>query len=329
MKTILSVGCIALSLALVRPADAATVYIATADSAGATAGQTAALNAAIGSAIQVLNSYGFSGVHLAKSFDPNDPLGLCVNPAKVERQQAKQLQAQQLLLVQPPAARSQQLVSEAVAPPTDAAAAKAASDTALLQPDDLLLVLAVNHADQSFNKFTGTFTNDVLLNVTEVACTAKSTPQRGINDATTPSAAAAPQAPQQSLAGSVISDGWRGSTYGALIEHYNQNPVTGIASIAALLTSPWVNKHRLWLNVPTTFLDSFKHEQRSLEGTIYCATTDAMLDMLFEHHLAKIADNRAYRWSAGTWYRVAGVNHCRERQPLRPKLDDPTTESTS
>jgi hypothetical protein len=271
---------------------AATVYVATTDTGGATSGQTAAVNSAIGSAIQVANSYGFSGVRLAKSFDPLSPQDLCTND-RPARPQAKQPQA---------AASSP--------PATDKTPD---GGVPLLQPGDLLLVLAITRADQTFNKFTGAFTNDVLLNFTQIRCPSDKNDAGFVAEA---------------LSGGNLSPGWNGGSQGALIEHYNQNPVAGIASIAALLTSPWINKYRLWLNVPVTFLDSFKHEKGSLEGTIYCATTAAMLDMLYANGEIKIADDRfgrrAYRLGSDkSWYRVPGVNYCNQRQPDRPKLDEP------
>jgi hypothetical protein len=298
LTTAVAVLCAGLCAA---PGQAATVYIATTDSGGGTTGQTAALNSAISSAIQVANSYGFAGVRLDKAFDPLNPLDLCTND-RPARPQGVRGQGPG----QPPSTN-------------DAAVPKMGDANATLQPGDVLLVLAVTRADQAFNKFTGAFTNDVLLNLTQINC-----PPDKPRDA-------AGGANAQSLAGSVVSNGWNGATQGALIEHYNQNPVAGIGSVAALLTSPWINKYRLWLNVPITFLDSFKHEKGSLDGTIYCATAAAMLDMLYENGRIKIDSDkygrRAYRRgeSDKTWYRVPGVNYCHQPQPDRPKLDEPQT----
>lgn len=300
MRTILAFIISALCAGIPAGAGASTVYIATTDSGGGTTGQSTAINSAMSSAIQVANSYGFSGVRLDKAFDPLNPLDLCTNDRPTARRQAQQPQAQQ------------------ASPPATDAVPKAGEANATLQPGDVLLVLAVTRADQAFNKFTGAFTNDVLLNLTQINCPVSD------KDKNAKSGFIA-----ESLAGGVVSNGWNGAAQGALIEHYNQNPVAGIGSIAALLTSPWINKYRLWLTVPITFLDSFKHEKASLDGTIYCATTAAMLDMLFENGRIKIADDkygrRAYRRGANeeTWYRVPGVNYCRQPQPDRPKLDEP------
>lgn len=351
---------------------AATVYIATPDSSGSTSGESAALNAAIGSAIQVANSYGFAGVRLVQPFDPMDPTSLCTND-RPSRRQAVSEAVKNLI-------DRNQKATPPPAPSPDAAA--------LLQPGDLLLVLGLTRADQTFNKFTGAFTNDVLLNVTQIVCPNSATRAdsgKGAADMQAASSAAAAQkllserakkaaeeadtaaeasanaekaasakgatADQQAAAkkaaaaaqeaaskaaaaadaarGGVISSGWGPATRGALIHSYNQNPIAGLGAVAAMLTSPWVNKYRLWLGVPTTFLDSFKHEQRSLEGTIYCATTEAMLDMMFQNDLIKIATTgypRAYHRVGDRWRRVPGVNYCKQRQPVRPNLNDAVYE---
>jgi hypothetical protein len=304
MKTGTILGIVAVLLTYAGfPAGAATIYLATTDSAGTTSGENASVTAAIGSAIQVANSYGYSAVKLSKAFDPANPLDLCAEASRPSRPQALAPQAA-------PAPQQQ------VAPPP-----AHADEATTLQPGDLLVVLSVTRADQEFNKFTGAFTNDVLLNLTQINC---------------PTAAAPDGTKYLSKPSGVISKGWGRASQGALIERYNENPITGIASVAALLTSPWVNKYRLWLTVPTTFLDSFKHEKRSLEGTVYCATTEAVLDLLYQNQRIKIATKEdkqhpvvpaAYRkGDDDQWYRVPGVNYCREPQPVRPKLNDPPTE---
>jgi hypothetical protein len=110
------------------------------------------------------------------------------------------------------------------------------------------------------------------------------------------------------------------------------NPIAGIAAIAALLTSPWVNKYRLWLTIPATVLDSFKHEQAALQGAVYCATADALIEGLHDGGLITLKadanghDLDAYRLDSVNQkqVRVPGVNRCKQQQPVRPSLADET-----
>lgn len=267
-------------------ASASTVYVATSSTSGTTTADSDVLNSAVGSAISIANLYGFSAVQLKAGFDPSHPADLCKQGGET-------------------AQTAQTKLATGVVP--------------TLGTDDLLIVLSIAHGTQTFNKYTGAYTNDVLLNATQLECP-KPTSAVGL-------------APTFTTSG-VISSAWGKAASGPLIENYLQNPLAGVAAVASLLTSSWVGKYRLWLAVPSTFLDSFKHEKRSLDGTIYCAATQAMLDLLYQNnriHIEKESngDLHALRHDDfdKKWHRVRGVNYCKQQQPLATSLTDPTTES--
>ncbi len=180
-----------------------------------------------------------------------------------------------------------------------------------VRPQDLLLVFSLGLADQSINKYLGGDTEKVELSFTRIICP---TSAQGL---TTFGASAGN-----------VSNYWGPTSAGSYSHFYWANPVSGIASIAALLTSPWVNKYRLWLTVPGTFLDSFKNEQSALDGTIYCATADAMLEMLRDGGLVTLEEHDgqlfAYRRDTANneKLRVRGVNRCKQQQPQWPRMQD-------
>ncbi|HLI97539.1 MAG TPA: hypothetical protein VKT72_15825 [Candidatus Baltobacteraceae bacterium] len=119
---------------------------------------------------------------------------------------------------------------------------------------------------------------------------------------------------------------------------YWSDPVAGVGAVAALLTSPWVNKYRLWLSVPITVIDSFAHAQSTLNGTIYCATAQALIPILTHQQMIELKplpvdgngdptaspsaqqQLQAYRISASQDFetRVGGVNVCGQQQPVWP-----------
>ncbi len=288
-------------------AQCATIYIASPSSGNTTAAESDALTSSIRSATNVANLYGFAAIQLKAGFDPSRPLDLCMQAIDIARPQAKQ---QGISTPTPSPTTSPSMPKQTAL--QDVAPADVQSDAAL-QPGDLIIVLSLTRADQSVNQYTGIYRNDVLLNVTQLNCPKpKSTQQRG---------------PFATPQGGVISQAWVAGTSGASADNYVANPLAGLNSIAGLLTSPWINRYRLWLGVPSTFLDSFKHEKKSLDGTIYCATTQAMLDMMFQNEAIKItADGRAFRHDGDQWRRVRGVNYCRAPQPVPPTLSDSATE---
>lgn len=187
---------------------------------------------------------------------------------------------------------------------------------ALVRPQDMLLVFSIGRADQVSNKFTGGESESVSVNFTRIICPAI---QQTANPSAQPNAS--------------VSAYWGPSTSGAYSHYYWFNPISGIASVAALLTSPWVNTYRLWLTVPGTVVDSFKNQQSSMSGTIYCATTDAVLEMLVTGNLIAFQNTNAglyaYRMDTinltngkPTPLRVPGVNRCKEPQPVRPRIEE-------
>ena len=189
----------------------------------------------------------------------------------------------------------------------------------LVKAGDLVLVLALTRADQTYNKYTGAYTNDVLLNLTQIDCSNKVQSVAGLTDIGMPSG--------------VVSGKWRAANTGAIVNHYYANPISGIAEVAALLTSPWIGKYRLWLTVPSKVVDSFKHEKKALEGAIYCATADAMLDTLYQNGFIRLRQvgNELHALELETanstqGLRVQGINRCRQPQPAPPNLTQQTME---
>lgn len=183
-----------------------------------------------------------------------------------------------------------------------------------VRKEDMLLVFSVGRADQSANKFLGGDGENVELNFTRVICPLPLTSE-----------------PRANQAGGSVSPYWGPSTVGSYSDFYWANPVAGVAAIAGLLTSPWINKYRLWLTVPSTILDSFKHEKTALEGAIYCATADAFIEALHDGGLIELDPTPdgiyAYRIDPinRMRVRVQGVNRCKQEQPKRPSLKDEST----
>ena len=184
---------------------------------------------------------------------------------------------------------------------------------ATVRPQDLLLVFSIGRADQAANKFTGGESERVELNFTRIIC-----PAVGAGIETLPDT------------GGTVSTYWGSTSSGSYSHYYWANPVSGIAAIAALLTSPWINTYRLWLTVPSSILDSFKNDQSALEGTIYCATASGILEALHDGGVIDLQNTDkglfAFRLDTVNRFkmRVRGVNRCQERQPTWPTFSDQT-----
>jgi hypothetical protein len=193
--------------------------------------------------------------------------------------------------------------------------------TYAVRPQDLLLAFSVLQASQVSNKFTGADTQDVSISFTRIQCPPTS-PQATVESAPSLNGAASPYI--------------GGSTFGNAHNVYWWDPVSGLASVVALLTSPWVNKYRLWLAVPVTVIDSFKNEDKALAGTIYCATANGVLFWLRATQLIQLdratnsSDLIAYRTDPihSQKMQVSGVSYCGQQQPVTPSLIGPAPIST-
>lgn len=188
--------------------------------------------------------------------------------------------------------------------------------TYAVRPQDLLLAFSVLRASQVSNKFTGADTQDVSINFMRIQCPSTG-PQGGGQSSLSLNGAPSPYI--------------GGSTFGNAHNVYWWDPVSGLASVVALLTSPWINRYRLWLAVPVTVIDSFKNEDKALAGTIYCATANGMLSWLRAEQLIELdyvpksGDLIAYRLDPINHQKlqVPGVNYCGQPQPVRPSLIGP------
>jgi hypothetical protein len=193
--------------------------------------------------------------------------------------------------------------------------------TPAVRPQDILITINVAQADQVSNKFTGADTQNVKLELERIDCPKVSS--SGVQPhALPPLPSGAPSAFHYA--------GYFGEAHGT----YWWDPISGLAAVVALLTSPWINTYRLWLAAPATVVDSFKNEARALSGTIYCATTSGMLQALQANHMIQLKKEQgaltAYRldYPNNAQYKVPGVNYCGAQQPVRPALDDPAIQMT-
>lgn len=69
---------------------------------------------------------------------------------------------------------------------------------------------------------------------------------------------------------------------GSWDHYYYPNPFQGAYAGLALLTSPWINKYKLYLTVPTTIIGSFEHDTDVADGTVYCAVAASLSTFLKE-----------------------------------------------
>lgn len=193
--------------------------------------------------------------------------------------------------------------------------------TYAVRSQDLLVAFSVLQASQVSNKFTGADTQDVSISFTRIQCPS-TTPPAAVESAPSFNGAPSPYI--------------GGSTFGNAHNVYWWDPVSGVASVVALLTSPWINKYRLWLAVPVTVIDSFKNEDKALAGTIYCATASGILSWLRAVQLIQLdhptssSDLIAYRLDPihSRKMQVLGVNYCGQQQPVAPSLIGPAPIST-
>jgi hypothetical protein len=61
---------------------------------------------------------------------------------------------------------------------------------------------------------------------------------------------------------------------------YLSNPFQAALAVFALSTSPWITKNKIYINAPSTILDSFMHVQDAADGAVYCAVAGAMAQFL-------------------------------------------------
>lgn len=73
--------------------------------------------------------------------------------------------------------------------------------------------------------------------------------------------------------------------------YYVANPIKAFGVTAALLTSPWINKYRLWLAVPTTILDAFDHHDRVAVDLTNCSMNNLVANYLVAMKLVASLDS--------------------------------------
>jgi hypothetical protein len=108
-----------------------------------------------------------------------------------------------------------------------------------VRPNDLIFVVGIEH-EQRIEQFSGNFPTISRSDASVYQCIDKSN----------------------------ATFDWSSSDELGLT--YTANPVKPLGAVAALLTSPFVNKYRLWLAVPMAVLDSFDHHDRIATDTNNC-----------------------------------------------------------
>lgn len=82
---------------------------------------------------------------------------------------------------------------------------------------------------------------------------------------------------------------------------YYANPFSGLMTVFALSTSPWITKYKIWINAPATLVSSFEHPTDAGNGTVYCAVANLVVSQMMD--LPHVTDNANLiiepRWPIG------------------------------